>query len=151
MRMTLIPSLLLVGLLAACGKEEAPPAPPATKAPAAEAPAPKAEAPAPAPKAEAPAPKAEAAAPADMASADGQKVYKATCFLCHGSGAGGAPLFGNAAEWEPRIAQGKDVLYKHAMEGFTGEKGMMPPRGGNPKLTDEEIKAAVDYMVSNAK
>ena len=95
---------------------------------AATAPAPvvaPAAAPAPAP-AETP---AAAAAPADAAPAPV------------------APKPGDKADWGPRIAQGKDTLYKHALEGFTGAKGMMPARGGNSKMADDDVKAAVDYMV----
>jgi cytochrome c5 len=54
---------------------------------------------------------------------------------------------GDKADWGPRIAQGKDTLYKHAIEGFNGAKGAMPARGGNAKMSDEDVKAAVDYMV----
>lgn len=101
------------------------------------------------------APAAAPAAPAPaVAAADGDEhgksVFNKTCALCHAAGVAGAPMPGNKEEWAPRIAQGKDVLYKHAMEGFTGQKGMMPPRGGNPALTDEDIKAAVDYMVGKS-
>ena len=78
----------------------------------------------------------------------GEGVYKKTCALCHSSGVAGAPIPGNKADWEPRVAQGKDMLYKHALEGFTGAKGMMPPRGGNPALSDDDVKAGVDFMVS---
>jgi cytochrome c5 len=55
-------------------------------------------------------------------------------------------MLGSKEDWAPRIAQGKDVLYKHAIEGFTGEKGVMPPKGANPSLSDDDVKAAVDYM-----
>ena len=128
--------------LAACGGEEKP-------APAAPASAPTAEAPqAEAPKAEAPAPQAEAPAATETAGVDGEKVYKKTCALCHASGVAGAPIPGNHDDWDARVAQGNDVLYKHALEGFTGEKGMMPPRGGGTSLKDDEVKAAVDFMVS---
>lgn len=148
LKRTLLP-ILFVALLAACGKEEPAPAPaPETSAPATTAPeapaAPAVEAPA-APAAEAPA----AAAPAgDLALGEG--VYKKTCFLCHGTGAGGAPML-TKADWDARVAQGKDILYKHAIEGFTGEKGMMPAKGGNIALSDDEVKASVDYMVSQIK
>ena len=104
--------------------------------PAASAPAP-AAAPAPAPAA--PTPVAE--------NAIGKSVYNKTCALCHAANVAGAPKPGDKADWGPRIAQGKDMLYKHAMEGFTGAKGAMPARGGNPALTDDEVKAGVDYMV----
>jgi cytochrome c5 len=76
----------------------------------------------------------------------GASVYNKTCFVCHGSGAGGAPMLGAREDWEPRVAQGKDVLYQHAIQGFTGDKGVMPAKGANASLTDNEVKAAVDYM-----
>ena len=71
--------------------------------------------------------------------------------MCHASGVTGAPKFGDKADWGPRIAQGKDTLYQHALNGFQGKKGMMPPKGGNTSLPDADVKAAVDYMVSQAK
>lgn len=129
-------------LLAACGKQES--AAPAVSAPAA-APAPVAAAPAPAP-APAAAPAPVAAAPA--AGAAGKSIYGKVCALCHAAGVAGAPKPGNKEDWAPRIAQGNDVMYKHAIEGFTGSKGMMPARGTGASLTDDEVKAAVDYMVS---
>lgn len=93
---------------------------------------------------------AEGAAPAaaPAASADGKAVYDGLCMACHGAGVAGAPKTGNAADWKPRIAQGKDTLYKHAIEGFTGKTGMMPAKGGNASLSDAEVKAAVDYMTA---
>ena len=143
-------------LLAACGKEapkaEAPSAAPAA-APAAEAP--KVEAPAAeAPKAAEPAPAAAAAeAPkaAETASIDGKSVYNKTCSMCHAAGVAGAPKPGDKENWAPRIAQGTETMYKHSIEGYTGNSGMMPARGGNPKLTDDEMKAAVDFMVAQSK
>ena len=125
MRTTTLLPLVLVALLAACGKSEAP-------------------------KTEAPAPAPVAAAPAPVAAADGGKgadVFKKTCAMCHQTGVAGAPKLGDKADWGPRIAQGKDTLYKHAIEGFNGAKGAMPARGGNTKMSDEDVKAAVDYMV----
>jgi len=116
----------LAFFLTACGDKK--PAAPAASAPA---PAPVA-APAPAPVAE---------------NALGKSVYGKTCALCHAAGVAGAPKPGDKADWGPRIAQGKDTLYKHALEGFTGAKGMMPPRGGSTTISDDEVKAAVDYMV----
>ena len=110
----------------------------------------KADAPAPAAPAAAPAAPAPAAAPAAAPVAEnaiGKKVYGAVCSMCHAAGVGGAPKPGDKADWGPRIAQGKDTLYKHALEGFTGAKGMMPARGGNSKMADDDVKAAVDYMV----
>ena len=141
---TLAP-IVLATLLAACGSQEAP-------APQAEAPAPAAEpaAPPPAPVADATPAAAPAAEPASDAAMAGESIYKKTCALCHSAGVAGAPMLGDAADWGPRIAQGKDTLYKHALEGFTGAKGMMPAKGGNAALTDEEVKSVVDYMVSKA-
>ncbi|MFZ2828421.1 c-type cytochrome, partial [Hydrogenophaga sp.] len=100
----------------------------------------------------APAPVAAvAAAPAPAAeNAVGKKVYGSVCSMCHAANVAGAPKPGDKADWGPRIAQGKDTLYKHAVEGFTGAKGMMPPRGGGNALTDDELKAAVDYMVAQS-
>lgn len=152
-------SLLAVAILslflAACGDKPAEPAAPAPApaAPAAEAPA----APAPAEAAPAaPAPEAAApeAAPAAAAvatdSALGKSVYGKTCALCHAAGIAGAPKPGDKDDWGPRIAQGKETLYKHAIEGYTGAKGMMPPRGGGAKLSDDEVKAAVDFMADQS-
>ncbi len=98
----------------------------------------------------APASGGAAGAPA-TAAADGETVYKQSCFACHGTGAAGAPKLGDKADWQPRLAQGKDTLYKHAIDGFTGAKGMMPPRGGNASLADADVKAAVDYMAGASK
>lgn len=126
--------LLLLGLLAACGKKEE-----------------SAPAPAPAPQAQTQAAPAPAAAPAaDDRLALGEKTFKGTCAMCHATGAGGAPML-KAAEWEPRLAQGKDTLYEHALKGFNGAKGAMPAKGGNSSLADDDVKAAVDYMLSQAK
>ena len=82
---------------------------------------------------------------------DGKEIYNQNCAMCHAAGLANAPKLGNKADWEPRVAQGKDILYKHAIEGFTGSKGMMPPRGGGASLTDDEVKAAVDFMVGKLK
>jgi len=82
----------------------------------------------------------------------GKKTYGGICVACHGSGIPNIPQLGDAAVWAPRIEQGKDLLYEHAIVGYTGSTGMpMPAKGGNPALSDEEVKAAVDYMVSNSQ
>lgn len=92
---------------------------------------------------------APAAATAPVAeNTVGKSVFGKVCALCHAAGVAGSPKPGDKADWGPRIAQGQDMLYKHALEGFTGAKGMMPPRGASTTLKDDEIKAAVDYMVS---
>jgi len=87
-----------------------------------------------------------AASGAAMA-ADGEATYKQACFACHQSGAAGAPKLDDKANWAPRIAQGMDTLYAAVLNG----KGAMPPKGGRMDLSDEAVKAAVDYMVSQAK
>ena len=69
---------------------------------------------------------------------------------CHTGGVGGAPTLDHG-HWDARIAQGTDTLYTHAIEGFTGAAGVMPARGGNPALTDEQMKATVDWMLANLK
>jgi cytochrome c5 len=92
-----------------------------------------------------------AAAPAAAGKADGKKIFDGTCTVCHGAGIAGAPKVGDKALWAPRIAQGIPVLYTHAIAGFTGKGGVMPPKGGNLALSDADVKAAVDYMVAAAK
>ena len=85
------------------------------------------------------------------AAGAGQDTYGKACVACHGAGVAGAPKLGDKGDWGPRIAQGNDTLYKHALEGYTGKKGMMPPKGGNTALADADVKAAVDYMVAQAR
>ena len=93
---------------------------------------------------------AEAAASSQVAyggTMDGAVVFNNLCTGCHTSGAGGAPTM-DAAHWAARIPQGVDVLHQHAIEGYTGATGVMPPKGGNPALTDDQVKATVDWMLS---
>lgn len=87
----------------------------------------------------------EATAPV-AAKLTGEQVYNAACFACHGTGVAGAPKLGDAAAWKPRVAKGKATLNKHGLEGFQGEAGYMPPKGGRVDLSDEEIIAAVGFM-----
>ena len=77
----------------------------------------------------------------------GQATWEANCKVCHQVGLAGAPKFGDRNAWKKRIARGKDSLYTHALEGW----GDMPARGGNPALSDGEVKQAVDYMVSHSQ
>lgn len=81
----------------------------------------------------------------------GPQVYNEACIACHGGGIGGAPMLTDAANWEPRIAQGDETLYSNAINGYQGSAGYMPPKGGRLDLSDEEIIAAVDYMTSEAQ
>lgn len=85
------------------------------------------------------------------AGGSGQTVYSSTCAMCHAAGVAGAPKPGDKADWQPRIAQGKDTLYQHAIAGYQGKKGMMPPKGGNTSIPDADVKAAVDFMVDQSK
>ncbi|MDH5435697.1 MAG: c-type cytochrome [Gammaproteobacteria bacterium] len=81
----------------------------------------------------------------------GQEIYQQACFACHGTGAAGAPKLDDKANWAPRLAQGMATLEKHAITGFQGKSGMMPPKGGRTDLADADIKAAVAYMANQAK
>ena len=94
-------------------------------------------------KAEAPAAEAK---PAESAKVDGKAVFEANCKACHGGLIPGAPAVGKKEDWAPRIKQGKDTLHKHAIEGFQA----MPAKGGNGSLSDDEVKAAVDYMANES-
>jgi cytochrome c5 len=85
------------------------------------------------------------------AAMTGPQVYNAACIACHGTGVGGAPIVGNADQWAARIAQGSDVMHRHAIEGFSGSAGYMPAKGGRTDLSDEEIASAVDYMASESQ
>jgi len=80
----------------------------------------------------------------------GEQAY-ASCAACHASGIAGAPMVGDAAAWSSRISQGIDSLYEHAINGFQGNAGMMPAKGGNMALSDDSVKAAVDYMLEESK
>jgi cytochrome c5 len=80
----------------------------------------------------------------------GAMIYKNSCFVCHDQGVAGAPKLGDKAMWEKRISQGSKLLEKHAIEGFSGESGVMPAKGGNLALTEEEVIAAVAYMVEQS-
>jgi cytochrome c5 len=80
-------------------------------------------------------------------AADGKAVYEKTCFACHGTGVANAPKLGDKAAWGPRVATGKDTLVKSVLGG----KGAMPAKGGAGDLADDDVKAAVDYMLSAVK
>ncbi|MGD8234118.1 c-type cytochrome [Vibrio sp. TRT 1302] len=74
---------------------------------------------------------------------DGATVYGTFCIACHSSGVSGAPKTGNAGDWAPRIAQGKDVLTNHALNGFNA----MPAKGSCMDCSDDEIIAAIEHMI----
>lgn len=80
---------------------------------------------------------------------EGRRVWQGTCIGCHLDGLAGAPPVGDARAWAPRLAKGRPVLLRHALEGFFGPDSiMMPPRGGNERLSDAEVGAALDYMLA---
>ena len=92
------------------------------------------------------------AEPEPVATAmSGPQVYNSACLACHGAGIGGAPVLGDAAQWVERIAQGAATLKEHALQGFSGSTGFMPPKGGRLDLSDAEIEAAVDYMINQTR
>ena len=80
-------------------------------------------------------------------AANGKAVYDATCAACHASGAAGAPKIGDKAAWGPRIVTGAAAMKTSALKG----KGVMPAKGGNSTLSDADVIAAVEYMVSQSK
>lgn len=95
--------------------------------------------------------KAAASQVAYGGSTDGKTIFDNLCHSCHETGVAGAPKVGDKPEWAPRIAEGAATLLKHALDGFSGKTGVMPPKGGNPALTEEQVKAAVEWMVAQSK
>lgn len=89
----------------------------------------------------------KAVAKSDGKPRDGATIYGSICMACHGTGVAGAPKAGDKAAWASRLAQGKEALYKNALNG----KNAMPPKGGAADLTDAELKAAVDHLLGLAK
>ena len=98
-------------------------------------------------------PEAAAETEQQVAAVDvnGEEVYNTACAACHATGVAGAPTFGDAAAWKDRIAQGAEMLNDHAINGYQGKAGYMPPKGGNPALTDEQVSAAVEHMTDAVK
>jgi len=78
----------------------------------------------------------------------GPQVYNDICSICHAApGIAGAPVLGDMAVWAPRLAQGIEVIQTHVMDGYQGETGFMPAKGGRLDFADEEILAAIDFML----
>lgn len=127
-----------LAITTACSKEE-PPAPTQSVEQAASTNQ------APAETSQAPAPMAQQAMTTE--APDGEAIYKKTCFACHDTGLAGAPKLGDQDAWAEHLAEGLDHLVQVAIQG----EGAMPPRGGNPALTDEDIRAAVSYMLDQAR
>ena len=88
--------------------------------------------------------------PASVETAQGALIYKNSCFICHDQGVAGAPKLGDKSMWVKRISQGNKLLEEHAIEGFSGETGVMPAKGGNLALTEQEVIEAVAYMVEQS-
>jgi cytochrome c5 len=93
----------------------------------------------------------KSAAAAPPPSRNGQQVYQASCVACHDAGIAGAPKLGDKSQWAKHIAKGLDTLYASAVNGVQGSAGAMPAKGGNPALSNTEVRAAVDYMVARSK
>lgn len=88
-----------------------------------------------------------AAAAGKPAAVDGKSVYDKACVACHAAGVANAPKLGDKAAWAPRVAQGMDAMLQSVIKG----KGAMPPKAGNPALSDAELRAGVEFMVSQSK
>ena len=82
----------------------------------------------------------------ELAPADGEKIYQSVCMACHAAGVAGAPVAGSDAMAERLAAKGADGLFQSAINGLN----VMPPRGGRPDLTDEDIRAAIEFMQKKA-
>ena len=80
-----------------------------------------------------------------------EEVYSQACSLCHMAGVAGAPRYADKKAWAPRVSKGLEPLYANAINGYVGEAGVMPAKGGRPDLSDKEVRDAVDYMLSSIK
>jgi len=81
----------------------------------------------------------------------GEEVYNGACGVCHSAGIAGAPKVGDVDAWSARIARGADALYANAINGYQGSAGVMPAKGGRADLTDDAVRAAVDYMTAQSQ
>ena len=94
---------------------------------------------------------AAAGSAAPATAKNGTDLFDQTCSVCHGQGIAGAPKAGDKAAWAPRIAQGKATLYEHALKGYQGKTGVMPPKGGRTDAPDDLVRQAVDHMIQMAQ
>ena len=87
----------------------------------------------------------------DDSLAQGRGLWLQTCRACHLTGVGGAPAVTNRAEWDKRLPKGEDALYQSVLKGIRGEDGKyrMPPRGGNDRLTDAQVRLALEYKIAS--
>lgn len=88
---------------------------------------------------------------AGAAIADGESVYNSGCAACHTTGVAGAPKTGDKDAWAGRVTQDIETIYDHAINGYQGESGVMPPKGGFMNLSDDDVKLVVDYMIEASK
>ena len=88
----------------------------------------------------------ESVAVVEVAAQGGEKVYRQACMMCHEAGVAGSPMTGDKTAWSARIAQGRDKLVKSSIDGI----GVMPPKGGQSQLSDEEVASAVDFLIQQA-
>ena len=93
----------------------------------------------------------EAAAEAEPANMHGKAIYSKSCAVCHDHGVAGAPKTGEKDIWADRIVAGMEVVVERAIKGYTGENGVMPAKGGNMSLSDEDVTAAVHYMIEQSQ
>lgn len=89
----------------------------------------------------------ESVAVVEVVAEGGEKVYQQACQMCHAAGVAGSPMTGDSAAWSARIALGREKMVSNAINGI----GVMPPKGGQIQLSDEEVASAVDYMIEQAK
>jgi cytochrome c5 len=84
-------------------------------------------------------------------ASDGHAAYERYCKMCHASGSAGAPIVGKKTDWEERLKKDASELENNAVNGFRGNRGYMPPKGGFPKISEDDVKAAVAYMIKTSQ
>lgn len=92
-----------------------------------------------------------AAGAAGNQMSEGEAIYRRSCAACHDKGVSGAPAIGDRETWKVRIATGIENMLRNAIKGYQGNRGVHPPRGGDPNLTDAQVEAAVRYMVEQSR